>query len=153
MLSGESNAGEWWKTTIGLIGKKATLHAQHTCFVDFFTVVSHDYNVKLPEATRFSEEMSYMFSFTSFSLSLIFTLGDRYLFPFCHCRYKIFMLFFQPKNVSFVFCFFLSLTLNLSLSFVRWASLACLLLSLFLCLSLSLYFKYVDMTINLSLIL
>ena len=107
MLSGESNAGEWWKTTIGLIGKKATLHAQHTCFVDFFTVVLHDYNVKLPEATRFSEEMSYMFSFTSFSLSLIFTLGDRYLFPFCHCRYKIFMLFFQPKNVSFVlFCFF-----------------------------------------------
>ena len=47
MLSGESNAGERWKTTIGLIGKKATLHAQHTCFVHFFTVALHNYNVKL----------------------------------------------------------------------------------------------------------
>ena len=114
MLSGESNAGERWKTTIGLIGKKATLHAQHTCFLHFFTVVLHDYNVKLPEVTRFSEEMSYMFSFTSFSLSLIFTLGGRYLFPFCHRRYKMFMLFFQPKNVSFVFFFFIFNSRSLS---------------------------------------
>ena len=30
MLSGEGNAGERWKTTIGLISKKATLHVQHT---------------------------------------------------------------------------------------------------------------------------
>ena len=30
MLSGESNAGEGLKTTIGLISKKATLHVQHT---------------------------------------------------------------------------------------------------------------------------
>ena len=30
MLSGERNAGERWKTTIGLISKKATLHVQHT---------------------------------------------------------------------------------------------------------------------------
>ena len=30
MLSSEGNAGEWWKTTIGLISKKATLHVQHT---------------------------------------------------------------------------------------------------------------------------
>ena len=30
MLSGEGNAGEQWKTTIGLISKKATLHVQHT---------------------------------------------------------------------------------------------------------------------------
>ena len=28
MLSGESHAGERWKTTIGLISKKATLHVQ-----------------------------------------------------------------------------------------------------------------------------
>ena len=48
MLSGEGNEnGE--KTTIGLISKKATLHVQHTFFVHFFTVVLHDYNVKLPE--------------------------------------------------------------------------------------------------------
>ena len=30
MLSGEGNAGERWKTTIGLIRKKATSHLQHT---------------------------------------------------------------------------------------------------------------------------
>ena len=33
MLSGDGNAGEWWKTTIVLISKKATLHVQHTFFV------------------------------------------------------------------------------------------------------------------------
>ena len=48
---------------------------------------------------------------------------------------------------------FLSLALDLCRPFSRWASLACRLLSLFLCLSLSLYSKFVDMTINLSLIL
>ena len=30
MLSGEGNVGEWWKTTLVLISKKATLHVQHT---------------------------------------------------------------------------------------------------------------------------
>ena len=50
MLSGEGNEkGE--KTTIGLISKKATLHVQHTFFVHFFAVVLHDYNVKLPETS------------------------------------------------------------------------------------------------------
>ena len=39
ILSGEGNAGERWKTTIGLISKKATLHAQHTFFVHFFAFV------------------------------------------------------------------------------------------------------------------
>ena len=29
MLSGEGNAGERGKTTVGLISKKATLHMQH----------------------------------------------------------------------------------------------------------------------------
>ena len=46
-------------------------------------------------------------------------------------------------------CFFLSR----SSSFSRSASLGVALLSLFFCLSLSLYSKFVDMTINLSLIL
>ena len=48
---------------------------------------------------------------------------------------------------------FLSLALDLCRPFSRWASLACRLLSLFLCLSLALYSKFVDMTIILSLIL
>ena len=30
MLSGEGNAGERWKTAMGLISKKETLHMQHT---------------------------------------------------------------------------------------------------------------------------
>ena len=51
MLSGESNARERWKTTIGLIGKKATLDVQHPFFVHFFAVILHDYNVKLPETS------------------------------------------------------------------------------------------------------
>ena len=53
MLSGEGNAGEWWKTTMGVISKKkATLHVQHTFFVVFFAVFFlHYYNVKLPETS------------------------------------------------------------------------------------------------------
>ena len=39
MLSGEGNAEEWWKTTMGVISKIA---------VFFFL---HDYNVKLPETS------------------------------------------------------------------------------------------------------
>ena len=50
MLSGEGNEnGE--KATIGLISKKTTLHLQHTCFVHFFALVLHDYNVKFPETS------------------------------------------------------------------------------------------------------
>ena len=50
MLSGEGNAGEWWKTSIGLNIKKVTLaHLFCTFFV-----------------TRFLEEMSYVFSFPFF---------------------------------------------------------------------------------------
>ena len=48
MLSG---VGERWKTTIGIISKKETLHVQHPFFVHFFAVVLHDYNVKLPETS------------------------------------------------------------------------------------------------------
>ena len=49
---------------------------------------------------------------------------------------------------------FLSLALDLYRPFQsRWASLACRLLPLFLCVSLTLYSKFLDMTINLSLIL
>ena len=74
MLSGEGNARERWKTTIGIISKETTFHVQHTFFVHFFAVVLHDYNAKLPE-TFFMEEMSYVFSFTShISLPLIFSL-------------------------------------------------------------------------------
>ena len=47
MLKGEGNENlTVKKTTIGLINKKAPLHAQHTFFVHFFAVVFNDYNVK-----------------------------------------------------------------------------------------------------------
>ena len=69
MLSGEGNAGVLWKTLIGLISKKATLHMQPTFFVHFFVV----FFARLQRETsrnflvsRFMEEMSYVFSFTFF---------------------------------------------------------------------------------------
>ena len=53
------------------------------------------------------------------------------------------MLFFQQKKS--LRCF-LSLALDLCCPFSRWGSLACRLLSLFLCLSQALHSKFVDMT-------
>ena len=101
--------------------------------------------------TRFMEEMSYVFSFTFFSLPLIFTL---------HWWPLAFLILSPPlQNFHVVLptkkCLlcFLSLALNPCRPFSRWASLACRPLSLFLCLSLALYSKFVDMTINLSVIL
>ena len=46
--------------------QKATLHVQHTFFVQFFAAVLHDYNVKLLDmnlldVARCLEEMSYVF--------------------------------------------------------------------------------------------
>ena len=51
MVNGKSNTGERWKTTTGLISKKAILHVRQIFFVHFFGVVLHDYNVKLPETS------------------------------------------------------------------------------------------------------
>ena len=150
MLSGEGYAGERWKTTMCLISKKATLHVQHTFFVYLFAVVLH---VLQRETSRnfFMEEMSYAFSFTFFSLPLIFSL---------HWWPLAFLILSPPlQNFHVVLptkkCLlcFLSLALDLCRPFSRWVSLACRLLSLFLCLSLALCSKFVDMTINLSLIL
>ena len=81
MLSGEGNAGEWWKTTIGLISKKATLYVQHTFCVYFFAFVLHDYNVTSRNfiVTRFMGEMSYVFSFTFLFTARLFSpcVGGR----------------------------------------------------------------------------
>ena len=51
MLSGEGNAGERWKTTIGLVSKKSNFARAAHFFVHFFAVVLHDYNMKLPETS------------------------------------------------------------------------------------------------------
>ena len=103
--------------------------------------------------TRFTEEMSDVFPFTFFHCrSFSPRIGGHQNFSFCHHRYKIFIFFFffQQKNASFVFFSppQISVALFFSLSF------ACLPpTSLFPCISLSLYSKFVEMTINLRLIL
>ena len=93
--------------------------------------------------------MSYVFLAPFFFAAAYFHLSGLKHFLFSHRHYKIFMLFFQQSLSPL----FLSLVLALCRSFSRWASLACSLLSHFLCLLLSLYSKFVDMTINLSLTL
>ena len=150
MLSGEGNENAE-KTTVRLISKIATLHVMHTFFVHFFVVVLHVYDVKLPETSQLHvlwRKMSYVFLLTFFSPAPNFHLGGRQHFSFSRHRYKIFMLFFQQKMSPFF-----SLALTFCRSFSRRPSLACRPFSLFLCLCLSLFFKIVDMTINLSLIL
>ena len=91
------------KTTIGLISKKATLHVQHTFFVPFFAVVLHDCNVNfLPETFLWRKCRTCsrsLFHCRSFSPCI----GGRSHFSFCHRRYKIFMSFFQQKNVAPLF--------------------------------------------------
>ena len=146
MLSGEGNAGERWETTIGLISKKATLHVQHT-----FLYIS------LP---LFCTTTTWNFQKLFYGGNVVRVLVHFYFTPL------IFSLHWWPLALSpplqnfhvvlptkkCLLCF-LSLALDLCRPFSRWASLACRLLSLFLCLSLALYSKFVDMTINLSLIL
>ena len=81
--------------------------------------------------------MSNVFSFTFFSLPLIFTL---------HWWTLAFLILSPPLQSFHV----VLPTKKCLLCFSSlWASLACRLLSLFLCLSLALYSKFVDMTINL----
>ena len=131
MLSGEGNEnGE--KTEIGLISKKATLHVQHIFFVHLFAIVLLDYNVKLSKASwlhvlwRKCRTCSYIFTQLAASIS-----------------------YFSPPLQKF---HVVPPTLSNApfLVELRWPV---ALLSLFLCLSLSLFSKFGDMTINLNLIL
>ena len=156
MLSGEGNEnGD--KTTIGLISKKATLHVQHTFFCTFLclcfarlrreTIYSRNFLV-----TRFMEKNVVRVLVHFFSLSLIFTLHWWPLaFPILPPPRQNFHVVLPTKKC--LLFLLLSLALDLCRSFSRWASLACRILPLFLCLSLALYSKFVGMTINLSLIL
>ena len=86
-----------------------------TLFFHFFTVVFHDYNVKLRNflGTRFFfwEEMLNVFLFTFFVAAAHFHLGGTQHFPFSHRRYKIFMFFFQRNWSPFVFSHALALSL------------------------------------------
>ena len=149
MLSGESNEnGE--KTTMGVISKKATLHVHWHFFCTFLCrcvarlqrETSRNFLV-----TRFVEEMSYVFLQPFF-----FTAAPWWPDSFSHfltAATKISCCSSNKKMSPLLF----SLLLALCRSFSRWSSLVCRLLSLFLCVSLSVYSIYVDMTINVSLIL
>ena len=140
MLSGDGNEnGKKKKQEQVLISKKATLHVQHTFFVHFFAFVLSDYNVELPE-TSWLHVLWRKCRCRSFSPRWPQQLS------FSHRRYKISCCSYNRKRSPLFF-------LSRSSSFSRSASLGVALLSLFLCLSLSLYSKFVDITINLSLIL
>ena len=151
MLSCEGNAGERWKPTIGLISKKATLDVQHIFFCTFlcrcFARLQRETSTNFL-VTRFMEEMSYVFSLTFFSLPLIFTL---YWWPL---SFLIFSPQLQNCHVVLVTkkmspVLFISRSRSLCRPFSRWASLACRLLALFLCLSLALFSNFLGMTTQL----
>ena len=105
--------------------------------------------------TRFMEEMSYVvvrvLVHFFFSPPLIFTLHWCPL-AFLNLSRPLQNFHVVVPTKKSLLCF-LSLALDLCHSFSRSASLACRLPSLFLCLSLALNSKFVDMTINLRLIL
>ena len=120
MLSGEGNAAERGKTTIGLISKRATFHMQLTFFVRFFAVVLHDYNVNLPETscTFFGENwvvrvLVHVFQFFTaahFHLALVAASISHFI----TAATKFLMLFFQQKMSPL---FFISRSRSLSLFF------------------------------------
>ena len=151
MLSGESNSGQRWKTAILLIMQKRRLCMCRMLFLYislllFCTTTTWNFQ-KLLSYTFYGGNvvrvLVHFFHCRSFSPCI----GCRSHFSFCHRRYKIFMSFFQQKNVSPLFFISRSRSLSpfLSLSFAG--------LPLFLSLFHALYSKFVDMTIHLSVIL
>ena len=154
MLGSEGNAGERWRTTVGLISKKGTLHLQHTFFCTFLCLCFAQLQRETSSnflVTRFMDWNVVRFVVHFFSLPLTFTLHSWPLAflilspPLQNCHVVL-------PTKQFLLCFF-SLAVDRCRPLSRWASLARRLLSLFLCLSLALFSKFVDMTINLSLIL
>ena len=116
MLSGEGNAGNWWKATIGLISKKSNFaRAAHffctflcRCFSRLQRETSRNFLV-----TRFMEELSYVFSFTFFSLPLIFTFHWWPLaFPILSPPLQNFHVILPTKKC--LLCFFISRSRPLS---------------------------------------
>ena len=123
MLSG---VGERWKTTIGIISKKETLHVQHPFFVHFFAVVLHDYNVKLPETSLLHffggnvvrVLVHFLFTAAHFHLVLV-PLAFLILSPPLQSFHVV-----LPTKKKYLLCFFFSLsfaglppTFSFSLSF------------------------------------
>ena len=153
MLSGEGNAGERWKTTIGLISKKKQLCTCSTLFL----------YISLPlfcatTMWNFQKLLSYTFYGGNvvrvlvhfFSLPLIFTLHWwPPAFPILSPPLQNFHGGLPTKKC--LLCF-LSLALDLAVALflveLRWPATYFLFFSVFR--SPALYSKFVDMTINLN---
>ena len=111
MLSGEGNAGEWWKTTIGVISKKTNFARAAHFFCTFlcrcFTRLPRETsrNFLVTRFIVFMEEMSYVFSFTFFSLPVFFYLAlvAASISHFVTAATKFSSCFSNKKNVSSVF--------------------------------------------------
>ena len=146
MLSGEGNENAE-KTTVRLISKIATLHVMHISLSLSCTSTTWNYQ-KLPSYTFYGGKCRTCFCSLFFPLPLIFPLVAASIFHFLATATK-FSCFSSNKKCLLFF----SLSLAFCRSFSGRPSPACRPFSLFLCLSLSLFFKFVDMTINLSLIL
>ena len=117
---------------------------QHTFFVHFFPLfcTTVTWNVqKLPSYAFYGGNVGRVLVHSFFTVAHFHPGGRQ------HPAATKFHFVPPTENVSF--CFF-PLALAPFLVVLRWSV---ALLSLFLCLSLSLYSKFVDMTINLSLIL
>ena len=136
MLSDEGNAGERWKTTMGLISKKATLHVHHTfLYISlqlFCTTTTWNLLKLLSHTFYWGNVVRFLVHFfltaAHFHLALV-TAGISHFVNAAFVGRK-----FQQKKCLFS----VSLALDLCRPISRWASLACRLLSLFLCLSLAL---------------
>ena len=133
MLSGEGNAGERWKTTIGLISKKTTLHVQHTflyiSLLLFCTTTTWNFQ-KLLSYMFYGGNVvpvlvHFFFHCCSFSLCIWWPLA----FPILSLPLQNFHVVLPTKKC--LRCF-LSLALDLCHPFSHWASPACHLLSLLL---------------------
>ena len=127
---------------------------QNTFFVHFFAFVLHDHNVKLPETSQLHVLWRKCCTFSCslyFSLPLIFTLHWWPLAFLTLLRpLQNFHIVISTKNVSFVFYLSLQISVAIFLVELRWPAAYFL---FFLGLSLALHSNFVDMTINLSLIL
>ena len=147
MLSDEGNARERWKTTRGLISKEATLHEHHTfLYISlplFCTTTTWNFQKLLSYTFYGGNVVRVLVHF--FSLPLIFTLHWWPLaFLILSPPLQNFHAVLPTKKMSpFVF-----LSPFFTLNFAGLPP-----TSLFLCLSVALYSKFVDMTSNLSLIL
>ena len=100
-----------------------------------------------PSRNLFLKKTSYAFSFTFFSLPLIFSLHWWLLaFLILSPPLQNFHVVLPTKNDSFLFYLLLQFSVPPFLVQFRWPAASLL----FLCLSLALYSKFEDMTINLS---